>query len=388
MKAKQFFIMLCILSLSAYSLAQEQESIEKPENPQKKGTVTLPDKTPEGEEQIYVIKKGDTLWHISGRFLNNPFRWPVVWKANPYIVNPHLIYPGNVVKISPWGEIIVEEKGDIAAIPEGLTVEKLQKPEEAPLPAEEAQKEEVVTMLPPALEEPAPEVIKISSALMERHGLISVKEMKGSGVIIGSKEERLLLARGDMVFISLAKGTEAKKGDRFTIFATTDEVKHPVTDKPVGFLIETLGMLEVINTEADGAIAAKIDVSYKEILKGARLKAYEPPVKEVAIKKGGNLVEGFIIASLEGKTGVAEADIVYLDKGRSSGLEQGITMSIFRPREPIADPLSGEEKKVISPPPAELGRLVIVNVEEDTSTAFITKSRQVIYKGDRVKTAE
>jgi len=63
-------------------------------------------------------------------------------------------------------------------------------------------------------------------------------------------------------------------------------------------------------------------------------------------------------------------------------------MSIFRPREPIADPLSGEEKKVISPPPTELGRLVIVNVEEDTSTAFITKSRQVIYKGDRVKTAE
>jgi len=51
--------------------------------------------------------------------------------------------------------------------------------------------------------------------------------------------------------------------------------------------------------------AAKIDVSYKEILKGARLKAYEPPVKEVAIKKAGNLVEGFIIASLEGKTGVA-----------------------------------------------------------------------------------
>src|SRR3972149_2470935 len=55
-----------------------------------------------GEEVItYTIVPRDTLWHISGRFLKNPFKWPKIWKLNPYIKNPHLIYPGNIVRITP-----------------------------------------------------------------------------------------------------------------------------------------------------------------------------------------------------------------------------------------------------------------------------------------------
>ncbi len=48
----------------------------------------------ENVPETYIVKKGDTLWGISGMYLEQPWLWPELWDVNPQIDNPHLIYPG------------------------------------------------------------------------------------------------------------------------------------------------------------------------------------------------------------------------------------------------------------------------------------------------------
>jgi nucleoid-associated protein YgaU len=89
--------------------APQEEKAAEVQTPQKPVEVTIPEPVAEPAEAesapspeaatSYTIKRGDTLWDISNTFYRDPFLWPFIWKANPYITNPDLIYPGNKLAI-------------------------------------------------------------------------------------------------------------------------------------------------------------------------------------------------------------------------------------------------------------------------------------------------
>src|SRR5258708_8031123 len=58
----------------------------------------------------YVVVPGDTLWGISQRYTDSPWRWPELWNLNrEQIRNPHLIYPGYVLVLDrERGQIRIE----------------------------------------------------------------------------------------------------------------------------------------------------------------------------------------------------------------------------------------------------------------------------------------
>src|SRR5438874_4760440 len=94
---------------------QQQPAAEQPQQQPPQRTETAPVVTEQsprpppdtniqpvpGSPEEYIIQKGDTLWDLSQKFLNNPWYWPKIWSNNPYIENPHWIYPGNKLRIVP-----------------------------------------------------------------------------------------------------------------------------------------------------------------------------------------------------------------------------------------------------------------------------------------------
>jgi hypothetical protein len=56
--------------------------------------------------RYYVVRKGDTLSGIAARFLGHRSLWRQIHRLNPYVTNPHLIFPGDPLII----EVVVKEK--------------------------------------------------------------------------------------------------------------------------------------------------------------------------------------------------------------------------------------------------------------------------------------
>ena len=88
-------------------------------------------KTVQKEEIInYVVKRGDTLWAISEKYLGCGSKYPQIAQENN-IKNPNLIYPGQVFKITTGGKVTTtvtetEETTTKAAQPRMVQVKLIQ----------------------------------------------------------------------------------------------------------------------------------------------------------------------------------------------------------------------------------------------------------------------
>lgn len=327
---------------------------------------------------IHTIVKDDTLWDISDEYLKDPFKWPRIWKVNPYIKNPHLIYPGDIVRITPDGLEII--KGNGVEIVEDVEVDV----DKLPVQALEPEPEKVVMLEPEFIPPPQPVKPSLSSDMLARQGFISDKELKASGAIIESKEKVVLLDEGAEVFLSFKNKEEVNIGDRYLIFITSEQVMHPVTGKRVGYMTDIRGNLIITGTGK--VVEGRIENSYKEIETGSKLIPYKEPPTEVEITESEKGVAGYVVASLEGNKITSGGDIVYIDQGMDDGVRKGNVMRVFREREKALDPL--RKRTMVELPPIDLGTLVVLEAKERTAACMVLKSFKSIMAGDKVSTLQ
>lgn len=306
--------------------------------------------SPKGGESIYVVKSGDTLSSISNRFFGNPLLWPRLWELNPYIDNPNRIYPGNVIALMP-------------SQPD-LPVVKINP---------ETKVQEIVDVMPPR------PIYYYSLGGSE--GFISPDEWEHMGVILTSETPKIILYDGDKVFTNLGTHHGVKPGDKFTVFRTSKQVLHPIRGTRVGYKVAILGELEIRHILGKRKSSAIITQSFREITRGAKIRPHRPFVKEVSIKKGQRETYGYVIDTKNPVQFGSQGSIVYIDRGSEHSVVAGNTFSIYTHGRRIKDPDSGKEVKL---PGILIGKMVVLDVTENSSTGIITESSRQIEMGSPV----
>ncbi|HXX58125.1 MAG TPA: LysM peptidoglycan-binding domain-containing protein [Thermodesulfovibrionales bacterium] len=311
-----------------------------------------------GQDQEYrehTVTKGETLWSISSKEIADPFLWPKVWKENPDITNPDLIYPNERIRIPLY--LLQKEVGPRSA-------------ETAGAEATVGSKPEVKTNQTTA--GPSGKMVATAAKeyLVDRPTFIAsgyiTESVASVGEVIGAPTERTALGKGDYAYIHTAM--PVANGQRFYVFRVSERVKHPQTGALMGYLIEVVGISEVVGEES-GQIKVRITDSYSDVDVGDLLDEYvetEPPF--LTDEPGRPAVNGFIVAARKNKEINALPSIVYIDKGRRDGVEIG----------DVVGTLSRNTYEVPN------GVVQVINMKEKTATAIIRASQREVMPGDAI----
>lgn len=311
------------------------------------------------EPIIYTVKQGDTLWDISKRYIKDPFYWPSLWSNNPDVGNPHLIYPGQKLRIHDGRIEIIpvgEGAGDVGAA--------------------------VMT----------PEEILLIPTYGGGQSFISSEETQSLGTVVDTLDNRILITTGDTVFLEMADLAATQPGDIFELIKLGPSIIHPLDgrnlghqtkDKILGFQTFELGTVEIVD-KTDQIAVAKVTDALREIERGAKLRPVQQIPDRVPRIYAETVLEGYILDNDGGNLAYGQWEVILIDIGEDHGLQVGHELDIYRKRQ--ATELADKRKTLILPDIA-LGDATVLEVRRGFAEALVTKTGNLpIERGDQVRT--
>jgi hypothetical protein len=292
----------------------------------------------------YTIQRGDTLWDISGRFFDSPWQWPDLWKENSQISNPHLVYPGERIRLFHKGWIKTTAKADVI---------------------KKSPKKEPSYFVYPDI---------------DTIGFIKKEPVTPSGCIFKSYEDKIMISHGDKVYIRQNNNASFIPGEKYIIYRTIEHAINKKTKDTVGFQHYLTGILEITEKHPDFSVA-KVVQSFRSIAVNDLLMPYQPLSKKILITESKKELEGSIIGSEEKSTIIGDSAIAFIDRGSQDGVMPGQYYSIYYQEKKRLDPKS---KKYTLLSKVDFGTLFVLRTEQTTSTVLITRANKSITPGAKI----
>ena len=354
--------------------------------------VPLADLSPTAPDE-YTVKRGDTLWAISGMFLKSPWRWPELWGMNlEDIRNPHRIYPDQQLYLdkSNGRATLRTRRGADGASGDTVRV--------SPRTRYESLADAAVPTLSPQAIEPF-----LSEAL-----IVDEVAFATAPRIVATQEGRVLLSRGDRAY---ARGTYSSKDGGtplsdakgqpidYRVFRNATPLKDPSTGEILGYEAQFVGKAELVRGETTASVTGKdgkvsteivpatidIVVAKEEMRIGDRLVA-EPPRELLSYvpRAPSSPIDGQIVSIYGSAVRFAAGNqVVVINRGSRDGLERGHVMAILQSGVQMTD-RTDSPRTQIRLPNERNGLLIVFRTFEKLSYALVLQVSDGAKVGDRV----
>ena len=359
----------------------------------------------------YVVKQGDTLWGISGKYLYRPYQWPSLWNVNrAKIRNPHWIYPGQVLYLTYVNGRPVLRVGKGAS----------------------GRKSGFIKLHPQVRDLGSGYGIQTLDVdfyrlFMKHPQFVSANELTHAPRVVAGADGRNIYTNGDRIY---ADGI-IEPGE-YLSFRVVQDLKDPITGKSLGKLVEFSGELTTLsndntalaernNSTALNGYSAKQRAKMEAKLAGdeyyVKLDSEKKPtavrtavplqVKTAAseIMRGDYIirkpdvitqfnamphtpdspVEARIVSVMDGvsETGVGES--VILNKGLAVGVDEGTVLSVYKGNRLVQTEWNNPDKKatkILSLPTEEVGLVMVYRTSEHASSAIVLESKSNVSTED------
>jgi len=318
----------------------------------------------------YTVVKGDTLWDISGKFLQNPWQWPEIWQVNPQIKNPHLIYPGDILDlVYVDGKPVIQRRGG---------------PRTGPRPTFKLSPQKRIRELDQSIPTIALEKL---SPFLSGNIVVERNTLNNAPYVIGTAAGHLIAATGMEIYVKDIPSN--LKTNRFGIYRNGEVYHDPQNkDKIIGY--EAILVGDAFLKVKGNPSTLVINSAKTEILNGYRVIPLDDKNfnRNFSPKAANTAKSAVIISSLTsgiqaGVTNIGALDVVIINLGLKDGIEIGDVFNIYRRGRLIVDPV--KQKHRIRLPDEIAGNLLVFRPFKQVSYAIVMDASQIIKSGDVIK---
>ena len=366
LKTKKIISICLLLYLPLYAFEAMSETGLKPGHPER-----------------YVVQEGDTLWGISGKFLNDPWLWPLILEYNPGINSPHEIYPGDL--------LIVTSDQKIKAVQSKTTVQNTSSSQDA-VSVQNTDTVQSITAsqnirtikltpqthiesLHQAIPALPPHIINpfLSSAMIIQPG-----DLDQLGYVLSGVEDELIMGKYTRFY---ARGLGNDSAVEYQLFRADDPIRDPDSNELLGIEAIHIGNARMDRRGKDISKLVLIDTS-QEARPGDRLLPVteELPLPYYQPHAPSSPISGTIMHAPLGVLEVGKYDIIIITGGSEEGVEPGHVLKVLDHREPRIDSVTGENYQV---PDEESGLIMVFSVYDKLSYALVMESSSAIAIGDK-----